>query len=593
MKDSPDKIKAFQKISESLAKQQPEVSEKIIKEISSKAVSDIQSLDAKTAFKNIVENFKKVGVERENVATAVADSMDQLKNISPDIKNVLDMSRQAVIGSSTKAEQVVASILTQSSLVNPPAKLIPVANSYLQASASLVGDPQAVRAIRDNFISIARSENPKKTIEVVSKQLSVPDFTKVQMQRIFSLNSGNIDVQQFFTFSKNPELARLFSQSFSQPITAATTTSVYAPVLGQSSFKAMVQNSVTNMQIFVKSVNLPVWVLPTTFGAVGTVVAGPAGAVAGTLGGVAATKIMSPETQVLPELISYVPQVFNAGFNAAKNYMWNSATDFAKVIGVTFLALGSMTLLTYFIIIYSALIVPPNKDPFRNYGGSLHSENEFIISGSCPVTDPVISAGSLNSGLGTVEHGGKGYGKVCYGIPIEGMYQWYDKPANDETFQRCPGEYNKIACNTVSCPYFGFATDVEYPKEERGPIVLPKICDKTSNSSDCGEMTWKIAASFYNCFGGTAKDKNDCTRLQGGNANTYWGWGVIFESDDNNHHWKLYLNHIDSNDNIYYNKEYRSGQVFGTITKDFVSHVHIELIVDDIPARPDYLCKTK
>jgi murein DD-endopeptidase MepM/ murein hydrolase activator NlpD len=271
---------------------------------------------------------------KKTIESSVSKITKQSVNIKPEILN-------NVVTSYTKAAEAVSKLSVNNLATQTFIKYLPV---------------------------IASSPNPTKTINTIGERLATPDATRIQMQQIFSLSSGkNIDVQQFFAFGKNPELARLFSQSFPELNSPTIQKTVFAPVIG-TSIKETFQNVVTNAKILTKSINLPAWVLPTTFGVTGAAVAGPAGAIAGTVGGIAVTKIVSPNTQVLPEMAAMTPKVLNAGFEMAKNY---TISSFSSFIGVGFVAGSAITIFTTLVVIFiqiGALRVPENLNPLSFLG---------------------------------------------------------------------------------------------------------------------------------------------------------------------------------------------------------------------------------
>lgn len=487
-------------------------------------------------------------------------------------KNVLKISKNAVLGTPIKPETLTKSILTNTPIPNLPPKIqqvVPAINSYIKASEAIVkASPENLTATYNlvNYLPfIAHTEKPAESLEKLSKQLSIPDSTKIQMQKIFDVNSGHIDVQQFFTFNKNPELARLFSRSFTldtPPITPA----VYTPVLRQTSVKSMAQAAITNTQIFVKSVNLPAWVLPTTFAVAGGAVSGPLGVVTGAIGGIATAKILSPETKILPRLVSYVPKVMNASFEFSKNFIWSSATGFTKVAGVSFLAIFLFTTFTYFIIINSALVVPGTFGP-NNRLNSNPAFNDVV--GTCPLTNGVISCGSFGSDYPACPggHGGNNYwtgqsSPCLYSIPIGNSCKFN----NDHPKNVC---YN----STSTCSTYGYATDVTSPAKT--PVYLPVLNNK--------ELEWNFTAQ-YNMYSGV-------TDLSG-SGNKVLGFGRTYTSSDGENNYQIYFGHMES---VVGQKILKSKEMVGKLAclgdTCRSSHVHIELKINGINVIPDSLCK--
>ncbi|MDP1743845.1 MAG: M23 family metallopeptidase, partial [Candidatus Amesbacteria bacterium] len=306
----------------------------------------------------------------QNIAKIVAEA-GKIKTIKPEVLN-------NAVTSYTKAAEAVSKLSVNNHATQSFIKYLPV---------------------------IASSPNPIKTINAIGERLATPGPIKIEMQKLFSVNLGNTDVQQFFTFSKNPELARLFSQSFPELNSPTTSQTVYAPVIG-TSLKETFHNAVTNAKIFTHSINLPAWVLPTTFGVTGAAVAGPAGAVAGAVGGIAVTKIVSPNTQVLPEMAAMAPKILNAGFEMAKNY---TISSFSSFIGVGFVAGSAITIFTTLIVIFiqiGALRVPENLNPlsflgFFGGGGAADIMNgQSGLSGQfCWPTSGSITQGPVGSNI--------------------------------------------------------------------------------------------------------------------------------------------------------------------------------------------------
>ncbi|MBI2010267.1 MAG: hypothetical protein HYS86_03795, partial [Candidatus Chisholmbacteria bacterium] len=280
---------------------------------------------------------------------------------------------------------------------------------------------------------------------------------------------------------------------------------------------------------------------------------------------------------------------------------------FIKPLLVGCLVLVALVLFAIFLI-FALFIIPNPQTTGSPKDGSIIPPSELVVSGTCPLLEsPVISCGSLGSGGNSCEHGGVGYGNVCYGVPIRGMWVWDDQPANDPNRLRCADKDGNLQepgyCNGTSCPYFGYATDVE-SSTPNPTIRLPYICSETQNSSTCGPMTWTVVDTFYNCRGGSTNTKEECEAKEfvdnNGNLlpkeNQLWGWGTIFESDDNGHHWKLYLNHYENTVPVgrgsTFTADSQQSSTIGIIPEGaYVDHLHYELVVDGTPVRPDYLCQ--
>lgn len=239
-----------------------------------------------------------------------------------------------------------------------------------------------------------------------------------------------------------------------------------------------------------------------------------------------------------------------------------------------------------FIINSGAYIVPPGDTiPTFNQGG--------IAAGNCPLVGPTKISMASYDPYAETGHGSNAYWprsiQCSYSIPINAMGGCYG-PSEP------PGSQNNVCKDPISpedkplstCPYYGLAVDVKPQDQASFPdVVLPALCD--AGSASCPSMNWTIEQGWFNCGGGSKSSPAECT-------GEHWGWGVVFTSDDNGHRWKLYLNHIDPASNIKTpitpGGSFPSGAVVGKITQDLApsSHTHIELNVDGVPVKPDFLC---
>ena len=165
------------------------------------------------------------------------------------------------------------------------------------------------------------------------------------------------------------------------------------------------------------------------------------------------------------------------------------------------------------------------------------------------MTDPyTITMGSLNGNTG---HGSSAYWgglTPSYSIPIQGMY-----PAG---------------CGGRDCPYYGFATDVAPTAANTNPVVIaPRICEDPSN---CQDLNWTLVSRIVHPYG--------------------WGTGYILRANGNGHTWQIYLAHLDNSSSV--SSSITSGTVLGTLAQNLSNpHVHIELNIDGVPVRPDFLCQ--
>jgi hypothetical protein len=249
----------------------------------------------------------------------------------------------------------------------------------------------------------------------------------------------------------------------------------------------------------------------------------------------------------------------------------------------------------------SGMFVPTEKAasaPRDGDDGGGFIPPDIVAAGTCPlVENPSISTGTLGSGLGRSEHGGRGYGFHCYGIPIKSVWRWNEDPrttpkSNPNTGTAC-NVSTLNSCNADACPYYGFATDVESISNPNPTVRLPIICpDTATDISQCQPMTWTVVDHFYNCYGGSTTTKEECKAKDFAGVtdklDQLWGWGTIFESHDNGHYWRLYLNHYEKTANIgigsIFNASLNQADTIGYIPTDaYVKHVHIELVMDDNP----------
>lgn len=260
------------------------------------------------------------------------------------------------------------------------------------------------------------------------------------------------------------------------------------------------------------------------------------------------------------------------------------------IIGLIFAAIGLMvtpivlTLLgvplliafIIFIINAGAYVVPP-ADPLPNIAGPVVLNPGTTASGSCPLVGSVnISTGSYDP-ITETGHGSNSYWTppACsYPIPVLAMYPGCAGPS-------VPGsETNVCRGSTNTCPYYGFAADVSPTGGGYPEVVMPFLCDQ--GQTNCPPLNWTKADSWYNCNGQSVDSAADCP---GGG----WGWGVIFTANGNGHSWKLYLNHISQ---VPSGSSFQSGTVIGNLSTDLSGdqHVHIELNIDGVPVRPEFMC---
>ena len=182
------------------------------------------------------------------------------------------------------------------------------------------------------------------------------------------------------------------------------------------------------------------------------------------------------------------------------------------------------------------------------------------------MTDPhYIGTGSYDP-IADTGHGSTSYGVASYPIPIATMY-----------LPECT--------SSSTCPFYGYAADI-YPSDKTTypAVAPPKIC--LENSPSCGDLTWTVNDFWFNCAGTDVSSPSQC-------SGEHWGWGVVLSASGNGNNWKIYLNHIDLISGLAIGQKFTSGQTIGAITRDLgpPSHLHIELNINGIPQKPDFLCQ--
>ena len=190
----------------------------------------------------------------------------------------------------------------------------------------------------------------------------------------------------------------------------------------------------------------------------------------------------------------------------------------------------------------------------------------YLAVGNCPMTDPhYIGTGSYDP-IADTGHGSTSYGVASYPIPIATMY-----------LPECT--------SSSTCPFYGYAADI-YPSDKTTypAVAPPKIC--LENSPSCGDLTWTVNDFWFNCAGTDVSSPSQC-------SGEHWGWGVVLSASGNGNNWKIYLNHIDLISGLAIGQKFTSGQTIGAITRDLgpPSHLHIELNINGIPQKPDFLCQ--
>ena len=346
-----------------------------------------------------------------------------------------------------------------------------------------------------------------------------------------------------------------------------------------------------------------------TGGIIGFMVGGPVGAAIGTLAGGTIGYLIS--SGAIGSAIASIGSFLGSAATGISSFIGAlSAPSLVAGLGSTIATVGvSGLLISTTITIFftqprtnSAMFVPSEKA--LTGPGTGNDIPPIVGAGTCPlVENPSISTGSLGSGLGRSEHGGRGYGFHCYGIPIKSVWRWNDDPRTVPKSNPATGTSCDIStlnsCNDTPCSYYGFATDVESTSNANPTIRLPIICSDTGTDiSQCQPMTWKVIDHFYNCYGGSTTTKEECEAKDYKGVPKHdqlWGWGTIFESHDNNHYWRIYLNHYEKTANVgigsIFHASLEQADTIGYIPADaYVKHVHIELVMDDNPIRPDFLC---
>ncbi|CAN5358388.1 hypothetical protein BH10PAT1_BH10PAT1_5660 [soil metagenome] len=230
--------------------------------------------------------------------------------------------------------------------------------------------------------------------------------------------------------------------------------------------------------------------------------------------------------------------------------------------------------LILFIINSGAYIVPPSTG--LNISGQVNPG--IVASGTCPVVGNVtIGSGSYNPDTET-GHGGNSYWGVnaaacSYSIPIPIMYPGCKGPSISSK--------NVCSNQDQTCPYYGYAADVHDIPAGQSPgadVALPFLCDKGQNP--CPSLTWTLKESLFNC-GGQVGDPGTCTNP--------WGYLGVFSATGNGHTWLINLDHVDFAVPLNVGETYPSGTVVGKRSQN-TNHVHIELDIDGIPVKPEFLC---
>ena len=237
--------------------------------------------------------------------------------------------------------------------------------------------------------------------------------------------------------------------------------------------------------------------------------------------------------------------------------MKTALTEIAKPLLISFLSLPVLVALIMFIINSGAYIVPQ---------GSLFGlSTEVDVRGSCPLTgDHFISTSSLNGSIG---HGGSIYwGNTPvadrYAIPIYAQFP--------------PSSSHPNGCSGSTCLYYGFATDVNPTTTNPNAVVIApaNFCDTSDNCV----TSWVVSQIIPHPYG--------------------WGTGVILRSAGGpGPTYQMYLAHLDSNTVatntlLEEGATLPTGTVLAPLSKNLDKpHVHIELNVNGIPVRPDFLCQ--
>ncbi len=253
-----------------------------------------------------------------------------------------------------------------------------------------------------------------------------------------------------------------------------------------------------------------------------------------------------------------------------------TATAFLQMLLIAFAVFFVLIPIIMFIINSGAYIVPPSDSIALNQGP--------VASGSCPLLgttkittyayDPAHEEDTSYDAPQKIGHGSNGYwnavapftggNKCIFNIPINSMYPGCLAPSQSGSENNVCRKINPPLPN---CPYYGYATDVVVVSgNENKTVVLPKLCDQTQ-SGTCDQLNWTIKS-----IGDSPNGKY-----------------LIAEATGNGHRWTIDLMHIDPTAQV--GQQLPSGSIVGKLfNQGSNTHLHIELNVDGIPVKPDFMC---
>lgn len=318
--------------------------------------------------------------------------------------------------------------------------------------------------------------------------------------------------------------------------------------------------------------------LGSTLGSVVPVVGNLLG---GLVGGAAAGAI-TQATKNVGRAIGTIPfAVVNLGLQLTGATIAAVSQAIGAAFSMFFAALGVLAFLVaiiLFIINSGGYVIPPGDSVVFGSGSSI------VARGTCPLIGDVrITAGSYDP-ISENGHGGNVYWNAVasqeslpieevsctFNVPTSGIYPncWGPSSVVPNSSDNYCSPNNNINQNGV-CPYYGYALDVT---SDNRSVYLPTVCG--AGVSNCPDMNWTLEALSSSSGGGSA---------------------LRFSSSDNGSQWILVLLHVDPI-GVTIGQSYPSGTQVATLANlrsaggGDISHLHIELSMDGVPIRPDFLC---